>query len=116
MFAVVQKWEETERGWGSRPDGYTLHKNEEDIEIFLKGMRDREAEAGYSAQNVPDEYTRPCGKPYWTRIDDEALAEKVAESECGIWGPGGNNSPTPVAKGSDQSGWVSLKNTGESEQ
>ena len=98
MWAIVQKWEESEAGWGTRPDGYTLHVKEEDIQAFLQKMRDREAKQGYGFGNAPPEYSRPCGKPYWTRIDDPELAKKVEESECGIWGPGGNNYPPPVAK------------------
>ena len=27
--AICQLWEESERGWGCRPDGYSLHKGVE---------------------------------------------------------------------------------------
>lgn len=107
MWAIVQKWEESEAGWGTRPDGYTLHKTEEDIQSFLKKMRDREAEH-LKPGEVPEEYTRPSGKPYWTRIDDPKEAERLKNSECGIWGQDRNNYPTPVAKGADQTGWVTM--------
>ena len=55
---IVQKWEESERGWGCRPDGYSLHLSEEDrtayIQKYWKQMPDK----------TPDEYSRPSGTPY----------------------------------------------------
>jgi len=55
---ICQKWEESERGWGTRPDGYSLHVTDADRKAFIKeywdGMPD----------TVPHEYGRPCGTPY----------------------------------------------------
>ena len=33
---IKQLWEESERGWGIRPDGYSLHLNNEDRKQFIK--------------------------------------------------------------------------------
>jgi hypothetical protein len=59
---VVQKWEESERGWGTRPDGYSLHLTEKDREAFVKAYwKGMPSEA-------PDEYSRPDGTPYTTKV------------------------------------------------
>lgn len=56
----VQLWEESERGWGCRPDGVSLHKSKADcdeyIEEYWEGM----------PPTAPDEYSRPCsGRVSW---------------------------------------------------
>lgn len=67
MKVVVQKWEETERGWGSRPDGYSIHPSEEArvryVTAYWKNMPD----------DVPDEYSRPRGTPYEAEIEVEVV-------------------------------------------
>ena len=51
---VVQvSWDESERGWGIRPDGYSFHLNEEDATAYIKEYWDR------MPKEVPDEYSRP---------------------------------------------------------
>lgn len=82
----VQFWEESEAGWGTRPDGYTLHVRVEDIDAFLKVMRDGEYETYKGA--VPPEYSRPSGAPRQGVIADADLDARVRASKCGIWGPG----------------------------
>lgn len=56
LYAV--EWEESERGWGTRPDGFSFHKSEDDALKFVKDFQDRQPK-GY----VPDEYSRPIGFP-----------------------------------------------------
>ena len=34
--AIIQYWEESEEGWGMRPDGATLHKSLEDCQAYIK--------------------------------------------------------------------------------
>jgi hypothetical protein len=91
----VQKWEESEAGWGVRPDGYTFHIRREDIDAFLKDLRDREFETHGGA--TPPEYSRPSGDPYLAILsgdsDGAAIEAKLLASSHGIWGPGGNNYP-----------------------
>jgi hypothetical protein len=70
MKAICQKWEESERGWGSRPDGYSLHLCESDRQAFIKKYWDR------MPASAPDEYSRPDGAPYECEVD-EATAKKL---------------------------------------
>jgi hypothetical protein len=90
----IQKWEESERGWGTRPDGYTIHSRKEDIDNFLKAMRAREKE--HYGDTVPDEYSRPDGDPYQAEILDGAVIAELFVSQYGIWGANRNNYPKPI--------------------
>ena len=52
-LVICQDWTEHERGWGSRPDGYTLHLTLKDRTTFVKGYDEQ-----YNNKDVaPDEYT-----------------------------------------------------------
>jgi hypothetical protein len=104
MKLWVQKWEESERGWGTRPDGYTLHATKEHVDHFLKDMRKREME-GMSQNYVPESYSRPDGSdPYEWECDDQELVSKVTKSKNGIWGSGKN--PPKPKEGTKISGWI----------
>lgn len=74
---IVQKWEESERGWGSRPDGFSIHLTESDREAFIKHYW------ANMPDSVPDEYSRPDGKPYKALVDKETFI-KVKEGLNGI--------------------------------
>lgn len=73
---IVQLWEESERGWGVRPDGYSLHLTEADRVLFVSTQRASLPDA------VPDEYSRPIGMPYASVVDAETRAA-VTVSDCG---------------------------------
>lgn len=76
----IQEWEESERGWGTRPDGFTVHSRKEDIQSFLEEMRRREMGtngAGY----VPDCYTRPMGEPFEAEVEP-SLRPKPGTNGC----------------------------------
>ena len=115
MKIWVQKWEESERGWGTRPDGYTIHKSQKDIGLYLKAMRDQETawaiQAGGGAVFVPDEYSRPSGNPYEAEITDVALIQKLEGSQYGCRGSG--SYPPSIKPQADQTGWVPLPPTKE---
>ena len=96
---LCQKWEESERGWGTRPDGYSLHVSEDDRARFIKTYWD-----GMPAE-VPDEYSRPDGTPYWCEVE-EAVYDEVAKGKCGIWKHG-----TPPGSGG-RDGWIPLSGGG----
>lgn len=49
-------WEETERGWGVRPDGCSLHLTKEEIPVFIKNYQDT------LPDEVPEEYSRPTNR------------------------------------------------------
>ena len=89
---VVQKWEETERGWGCRPDGWTMHLTEEDRAAFVKAYWDSMPDGP-----APDEYTRTSGSPYIMDVDEETYKKVEASDKHGIWGPG--NMPPAVERG-----------------
>lgn len=75
-------WEETERGWGTRPDGYFLYKTpEEAVEDTVKrekAMRERE-KAIYDGE-VPDSYSRPTNgqEPLAVRVGPLTYAKVQA--------------------------------------
>jgi len=76
-----QQWEESERGWGQRPDGYSLHLTEKQAETYSKNKtgdaHKRYVEAG--GTGVPEVYWRPCGQPYEVGVDKETY-DKVSEA------------------------------------
>ena len=105
MKLWVQKWEESEAGWGTRPDGYSLHKNREDIAKFLDDIRQRE-EKLYGTGVVPSEYSRPCGTPYLAEVEEDNLKERIDDSSHGVWGENGNRYPEPIDPSDGKDGWV----------
>lgn len=76
--AVCQKWDEIERDWGTRPDGYSLHLSFADLTIFTLDYQN-----GLEEED-PDEYSLPDGEPYYCLIDEKIFSE-VRKSEHGIW-------------------------------
>lgn len=101
MRVLIQKWEESERGWGTRPDGYSIHQSEEDRQAYI-----REYMKGRDPDDVPDEYDRTDGAPYWCEIDDDdkRIEELRETSKHGIriW-----NNDYPGDGGKD--GWRHVK-------
>lgn len=84
-----QQWEESERGWGVRPDGYSIHLSLEDAQAFIKAYWDRQPDGP-----APDEYSRPCGKPYACHVSPEMYQQLLerkkeatdnVEKKCGVW-------------------------------
>jgi len=74
---LCQTWEETESGFGCRKDGYSLHIDNIQRENFIKSYFDS------CPKEVPYEYSRPDGKPYWTIVDLE-MFKKIESSKFGI--------------------------------
>jgi hypothetical protein len=54
---VYVKWEESERNWGVRPDGCSLHKTVKDFKNFEKKYWDE------MPARAPYEYSRPSSDP-----------------------------------------------------
>lgn len=90
---IVQKWEESERGWGTRPDGYSLHLCDEDRKAYIRDYWNS------MPDEVPDEYSRPDGLPYLWEADEETYA-LVAQTKNGTWKHG----RAPGSQGID--GWI----------
>lgn len=70
-IAYLVTWTEFERGWGQRPDGYSLHPTKEAWDAFYKTYRAK------MPASAPDEYSAP-DDPVAVEIDD-MLAEKLAQ-------------------------------------
>ena len=74
--AWAQYWEESERGWGVRPDGVYLYPTKEaaetDTKKRLKAMRNAEAKLYVG---IPDEYSRPAGAPKFVPVGAKLATE-----------------------------------------
>lgn len=46
---VVQKWEESERGLGTRPDGFTMHQSEQHRQAYINAYVDEKTYAAVVA-------------------------------------------------------------------
>ena len=75
MNLVKQKWEESERGWGVRPDGYSLHLTFADRDAYVRAYWDR------MPDQEPDEYSRPSGDPISIEVDAETYRQVLAASD-----------------------------------
>jgi hypothetical protein len=79
---IVQEWEESERGWGVRPDGASLHLTETDRKAYCEDFWKREKKSNPGGE-VPDEYTRESGGPKTMEVD-ETVYQKIKKSKHGI--------------------------------
>lgn len=79
LWAV--QWEESERGWGCRPDGYSFHRNPEEARKFIKDYEDK-----LPKHEVPDEYSRTVGDPKLIEVSQE-LYNHVMEKGSVWLGP-----------------------------
>lgn len=89
-----QDWEESERGWGVRPDGFTLHLTLEDHAGYVKGFY----EACNNQDEAPDDYTRASGSVRRVKVSavtQEAVVRQKKSSTVnldwqryGMWGEG----------------------------
>jgi hypothetical protein len=79
---VVQEWEESERGWGVRPDGASLHLTESDRAAYVKDFWDREKQRNPSS-TVPDEYSRTSGSPFVMDVDTKTY-NQIKKSKNGV--------------------------------
>ena len=78
MALFLQRWEESERGWGTRPDGISLHKSEQDCKDYIQEYWDS------LPDETPDEYERPTGKVSEVDIQDAEIIDKVNETKNGL--------------------------------
>lgn len=68
----VQNWEESERGWGTRPDGFTVHPTRDQRDEYVRWFN----ETFNNESEVPDEYTRADGEPFPVPVE-QALYDKI---------------------------------------
>ena len=80
MHTVIRiDWLEYERGWGSRPDGYTLYPDIETAEAHVESFLSER-----TSGPVPDEYSNP-GEPKQFSVGEDIFV-RINESPTGyIW-------------------------------
>jgi len=98
---VVQKWEESERGWGTRPDGYSIFLSETAHRAYMQAFSDKQQADYARTKTVPEEYTRPDGEAYLADVDEETY-NKLKASPNGVLSFNSNNYPGSGGK----SGWM----------
>lgn len=74
--AVRVDWTEYERGWGTRDDGTSLHRDMEAAQAFILKL------TGDRSGPVPDEYSSP-GEPRIVEVNDELHA--YLQHETNYW-------------------------------
>lgn len=79
MIAYLMTWTEHERGWGQRPDGYSLHTTKEEYAAYLKA---------YQAKlplQAPDEYSTPDGTLQAVEVDKTLASQLAKTSSIRLW-------------------------------
>lgn len=71
----LQFWEESERGWGVRPDGASLHIDIESHKNYIKEIYSSRDES-----HIPYEYERIVGNPIEVKVV-ESLYDIVSASK-----------------------------------
>jgi hypothetical protein len=70
---VFQLWEESERGWGVRPDGCSIHLDDNELNTFLQNTYKSRGD------EIPNEYDRIVGSRIECFISDN-LYDNLLES------------------------------------
>lgn len=65
-LVLCQLWVESERGWGQRPDGYSLHVDRASLQAYV------DAYWAQMPETAPDEYEKPNGAPFEVEVSDAA--------------------------------------------
>ena len=73
---VCQDWTESERGWGTRSDGCSLHKTLADRGAFIKDYWNS------MPDEIPDEYSYPEGSPYTLSVSKTMYGKIEGD---GLW-------------------------------
>jgi hypothetical protein len=63
---ILQIWEESERGWGTRPDGCSMHIDLKERENYIQSIYDSRK----SDESIPHEYDRIVGEGVEAFIED----------------------------------------------
>lgn len=83
---ICMDWEESEEGWGIRPDGWSVHKTEDDCKRYVKEYWDGMPSRGPNGE-VPYEYSREGSKPYVALVNDhifELLEDNAKRGKAGV--------------------------------
>lgn len=74
----VVSWLESERGWGVRPDGYSVHKSLEDYAAYMKNYW------ANMPDTAPDEYSRPSSNPEERFVNKRAY-DRISNHGLRFW-------------------------------
>ena len=103
---VYVSWEESEAGWGTRPNGCSLHLTQEDFEVFERKYWKK------MPKDVPHEYSRPVGEPVKMYVRMK-LYDQIKSSNHGLRLLSHEEYKATKNKelmyGSERSGWVESK-------
>jgi len=84
MEVLIEEWTEYERGWGQRPDGFSIHLTRKDYDEFIADYWSRQPKG-----HVPDEYSRESGNPISVVVESEdiikALETAGLKEKRSIW-------------------------------
>jgi len=81
--AYLQTWTESERGWGQRPDGHSLHNSPEAAKAYIARFeKDQKAQFGSEA---PDEYSFAEGRPTLVKITEAAADALKEKGDLRFW-------------------------------
>lgn len=81
QLVICQLWYESERGWGWRPDGFSLHLTEQDRLAFIRRYWEE------MPNETPSEYSKETKEPFNVGVTPE-IYERLKASEHGIWSSG----------------------------
>lgn len=71
----LQYWEESERGWGIRPDGCSLHIDDISHKSYISEIYE-----GRDKNNIPNEYDRTVGELITVKVKKD-LYEMVVKDK-----------------------------------
>ena len=77
---TLQFWEESERGWGVRPCGCSLHLDKSERDKYVKTIYE-----GRSSDFVPSEYDRTIGEPMDDFISDVMFSRVKLKTSIRIY-------------------------------
>jgi hypothetical protein len=75
---ILQIWEESERGWGTRPDGCSMHIDLKERENYIQTIYDSRK----SDESIPNEYDRIVGEGVEAFIEDALF--KLVEKDKSV--------------------------------
>lgn len=76
-IVICETWTETERGWGTRPDGASLHLSEDDYKKYIQEYWDG------MPKETPHEYSRPDDNLKKIHVSDKVY-KQVCKSKNGL--------------------------------
>ena len=80
LLVLCQEWIEYERGWGSRPDGCSVHLTEGDHKEFCRAYWERMPKGA-----APDEYSAESGVPFLAVVNTILYGRLKNGVVTGLW-------------------------------